>query len=104
MTTSAKRNMSGLVLRPNALPMQAISPLDLGQSCPQHYPQPRGTHDPATEIAVSSPLGIPLSIREVDRSAKPDRSRMEPKGCSSGSKIQTDGHLWRAGARKPDLR
>lgn len=64
MTTSAKRSMSGLAQGGKPLPFQAIPASRLGQSCPQHCPQPQGANDIG---AKDCPLGIPLSIREVAR-------------------------------------
>jgi hypothetical protein len=54
-----------LALDANSLPLQAIPASGLGQSCPQHYPQPQGANGAANRAAGESLLGAPLSIREV---------------------------------------
>ncbi len=67
MTTSAKRGMSGLALDAKSLPFQAISASGLGQNYPLHYPQSQGVNGLSFAEGNGSPLGIPLSIREVAR-------------------------------------
>ena len=84
MTTSRKRYVSGLALGANPLPLQTISADSLGQSYPQHYPKPQDANGAATRAAEQSPLGTPLSIREVARmigcSAWTVRQRHIPRG------------------------
>lgn len=76
--------MSGLVPDANPLAIQAIPLTSLGQSYPRHYPQPQGTGGRAIEVRECSPLGLPLSIREVARmigcSAWTIRQRHIPAG------------------------
>ena len=84
MTTSSKRYMSGLASDANPLAIRVISPTGLGQSYPSHYPQPQGAQRQTIEAAECSPLGLPLSIREVARmigcSAWTIRQRHIPAG------------------------
>lgn len=84
MTTSSKRYMSGLATEANPLAIQAIPRTRLGQGYPRHYPQSQGPDRRAIEVQESSPLGLPLSIREVARmigcSAWTIRQRHIPAG------------------------
>ena len=84
MTTSRKRYMSGLASNANPLAIQVIPPTSLGQSYPRHYPQPQGTSGQANGAREFSPLGLPLSIRDVARmigcSAWTIRQRHIPAG------------------------
>jgi hypothetical protein len=84
MTTSRKRYMSGLASNANPLAIQVIPPTSLGHSYPRQYPQPHGGNRQTIEPAERSPLGLPLSIREVARmigcSAWTIRQRHIPAG------------------------
>jgi hypothetical protein len=84
MTTSRKRYMSGLAPSANPLAIQVIPPTGLGQSYPRHYPQPKNAAGRPIETVECSPLGLPLSIREVARmigcSAWTIRQRHIPAG------------------------
>ncbi len=84
MTTSSKRYMSGLASDANPLAIQVIPPTGLGQSYPRHYPQPQGANRQTIKAAGCSPLGLPLSIRDVARmigcSAWTIRQRHIPAG------------------------
>ena len=72
MTTNGLTRMSGFAEDENPAPTHEFSRSDLGQSYPQHYPQP---HDA---------LGEPLSILEVARligcSTWTVRNRYLPQG------------------------
>jgi hypothetical protein len=76
--------MSGLGLDANPLAIQVISPTSLGQNYPRHYPQPNNAAGRPIEVIECSPLGLPLSIREVARmigcSAWTIRQRHIPAG------------------------
>ena len=84
MTTRTKRYMSGLAVDANPLAIQVIPPTGLGQSYPRQYPQPHGADGRVNEAREFSPLGVPLSIREVARmigcSAWTIRQRHIPAG------------------------
>jgi hypothetical protein len=84
MATGEERRKSGLVADAKSFEIHAISASSLGQSYPQHYPQFQDTNAMMTDRGDVSPLGAPLSIREVARligcSAWTVRQRHLPQG------------------------
>ena len=84
MATDEQRRKSGLAVQPNSLQISAISASSLGQSYPQHYPQSHDANAASIDRLDDSPLGAPLSIREVARligcSAWTVRQRHLPQG------------------------
>lgn len=65
MTTDRKRLMSGLALGANPLPLQRFLTPGPGQSYPQQNPGSSGVNRPDPAARDRSPLGAPLSLREV---------------------------------------
>ena len=84
MPTDPERRRTGLAMDAKSLAIQAISPAELGQSYPRHYPQLEGIRTNASEGQGVNPLGDPLSIREVAQligcSAWTVRQRHLPQG------------------------
>jgi len=76
--------MSGLALGGNPLPLQRFLTAGPGQSCPQQNPSPLGVNRPEPAARDRSPLGAPLSLREVARligcSAWTVRQQHVPRG------------------------
>lgn len=84
MATDEQRRMSGLAVQPNSLQIRDIPACGLGQNYPQHYPQFPDANAAPIDRPDVSPLGVPLSIREVARligcSAWTVRQRHLPQG------------------------
>ena len=76
--TDQKRRMSRLALDANSLPFQAFRRFGLAESQARHSASPEG-QIPAASGPARSPLGTPLSLREV----------AELIGCSAWTVRQT---------------
>jgi hypothetical protein len=84
MATDEQRRKSGLAANAKSFEIRALSASSLGQSYPQHYPQFQDANTAPIDRPDVSPLGAPLTIREVARligcSAWTVRQRHLPQG------------------------
>lgn len=84
MATDEQRRKSGLAMDSNSLQISEFRAYDLGQSYPKHYPQSADGNATPFDRPEVSPLGVPLTIREVARligcSAWTVRQRHLPQG------------------------
>lgn len=84
MATDEERRRSGLVANAKSFEMRPFSASGLGQSYPQHCPQYQDVNALPIDHTDGSPLGVPLTIREVARligcSAWTVRQRHLPQG------------------------